>query len=91
MSSFFKEMTSFFIPVLKLNKTQFYTSRTKTGVGSKPVTIEKAKETDFYLFIFWTRYSGRLNKDHVKIWEEQANNNKNSKIKVIKVSFDQQE
>lgn len=57
----------------------------------KSVEFEKQPETDFYLFIFWTRYTGRLNKDHVKIWEEQANNNKNSKIKVIKVNLDQQE
>ena len=57
----------------------------------KSIEFKKQTETDFYLFIFWVRYSGRLNKDHVKIWEEQANNNKNSKIEVIKVNLDLQE
>lgn len=57
----------------------------------KPVKIIKSQSTDFYLFIFWTRYTGRLNKDHVKVWEEQANNNSKAKIKVLKVNLDQQE
>ncbi len=52
----------------------------------------KARESaDFYLLIYWTVWTGKLNKDHVKIWEDLARQNKNSKIKVIKVNLDIQE
>lgn len=60
-------------------------------LNGNTVNIEKNKNVDYYLFIFWTRYIGRLNKNHVKVWEEQANNNKNCEIKVIKVNLDEQE
>lgn len=59
--------------------------------SGKQIEFKKQSGTDFYLFIYWARYTGRLNKDHVKIWEEQANNNQNSKIEVIKVNLDEQE
>lgn len=60
-------------------------------LNGKPVVIQKSENIDFYLIIFWARFIGRLNKDHVKIWEEQALNNKNAKIKVFKVNKDMQE
>ena len=47
--------------------------------------------TDYYVFIFWAVWIGRLNKDHVKEWETDALNNKNCSIKVIKVNMDKQE
>ncbi len=56
--------------------------------NGKAIKMEKDNNIDFYLFVFWAKYVGRLNKDHVKIWEEQANNNKRSKIKVVKVNLD---
>jgi len=46
---------------------------------------------DFYLLIYWNVWTGKLNKDHVKIWEDLARDNKNCKIKVIKVNLDIQE
>ena len=55
--------------------------------GNKLAIQEKA---DFYLLIYWTVWTGKLNKDHVKIWEELANKNRNCKIKVIKVNLDMQ-
>ncbi len=67
-----------------------YLSKLKDFSGNS-VTINKTDDTDFYLFIFWTRYTGRLNKNHVKVWEEQANNNSKAKIRVLKVNLDQQE
>lgn len=51
----------------------------------------KNDSTDFYLFIYWTKYSGRLNKNHVRVWETQAKNNSKSRIKIIKVNLDMQE
>lgn len=46
---------------------------------------------DFYVLIYWTTWTGRLNKDHVKIWESLARQNSHAKIEVIKVSLDLQE
>ncbi len=46
---------------------------------------------DFYLLLYWTVWTGKLNKDHVKIWEDLARDNKNCKIEVIKVNLDIQE
>ncbi|MFD1551775.1 hypothetical protein [Putridiphycobacter roseus] len=46
---------------------------------------------DFYLLIYYTVWSGKLNKDHVKIWEDAAKKNTNCNIKVIKVNMDFQE
>lgn len=46
---------------------------------------------DFYLLIYWTVWTGRLNKDHVKIWEDLARQNKNCRIQVVKVNLDIQE
>jgi len=60
-------------------------------LNGNPVVIQKSDNTDFYLIIFWARFIGRLNKDHVKIWEEVARNNSNAKIKIFKVNKDIQE
>lgn len=46
---------------------------------------------DFYLLIYWAVWTGKLNKDHVKEWEELAKKNKNCNIKVVKVNLDMQE
>jgi len=62
-----------------------------TDLKGNPVVIEKSNNTDFYLIIFWAKFIGRLNKDHVKIWEELAINNSNAKIKVFKVNKDMQD
>ena len=45
---------------------------------------------DFYVLIYYTVWTGKLNKDHVKIWEEQAKTNQKANIKVIKVNLDMQ-
>lgn len=54
-------------------------------------TLKSIETADFYLLIYWTVWTGKLNKDHVKIWEDLAKNNKNSNVKVIKVNLDLQE
>jgi hypothetical protein len=46
---------------------------------------------DFYMFIYWTAWSGRLNKDHVKVWEDSALAHTKAKIHIIKVNMDLQE
>lgn len=53
--------------------------------------LKQPEAADFYVLIYWTVWTGRLNKDHVKIWEDLAYNNKQCKIEVIKVNLDWQE
>lgn len=44
--------------------------------------------SDYFLLIFWTEWTGKLNKDHTYIWEQKAKNNKNVSINTIKVNCD---
>jgi hypothetical protein len=53
--------------------------------------LEQIESADFYLLIYWTVWTGKLNKDHVKIWEDLANNNQNCDIRIIKVNLDMQD
>ncbi|HEY1040268.1 MAG TPA: hypothetical protein VGF30_12720, partial [Bacteroidia bacterium] len=53
--------------------------------------LASRENADFYLLIYWAVWTGKLNKDHVKAWEDLARNNKNCRIKVIKVNLDIQE
>lgn len=46
------------------------------------------KESDFTLLIFWTEWTGKLNKDHTLIWETKAKNNNNCKISLFKINCD---
>jgi hypothetical protein len=54
-------------------------------------SLATPNKADFYLLIHWTVWSGRLNKDHVKIWEDLAKENRNCVISIIKVNLDMQE
>lgn len=53
-------------------------------------TLSKREESDFYILIYYTVWTGRLNKDHVRIWEQLAAENRQCRIKVIKVNLDLQ-
>lgn len=55
----------------------------------KPVNMPE--HADFYVVIYWAVWAGKLNKDHVKVWEDLAKNNKHAKVKVIKVNLDMQD
>lgn len=46
---------------------------------------------DFLFLIFWVKWEGKLNKDHVLVWQNLAANNNNAKIKTILVNLDVQE
>jgi len=48
-------------------------------------------ETNYHIFIFWTKWTGRLNKTHVIPWENQALSNPNAKVEVYKVNMDIQQ
>lgn len=47
--------------------------------------------SDFYLLIYWTKWTGKLNKDHVKEWQNLAKANTKSRIRIIEVNLDVQE
>lgn len=53
--------------------------------------LTNTEDADFYLLIYWTVWTGKLNKNHVKIWQDLAYKNKNCKVKVIMVNLDIQE
>lgn len=57
----------------------------------KGKALGEVEKADFYVLIYCAVWTGKLNKDHVKIWEDLAKNNKNCKVKVIKVNLDFQE
>ena len=86
-----------FIPTLNLSDkyNQPDSSDLKTELNKfrdlKGNILSQPEPADFYLLIYWTVWTGKLNKDHVKIWEDLARDNKNCKIKVIKVNLDIQE
>jgi len=58
--------------------------------GRNPIHIKDAT-SDYFLLIFWTEWTGKLNKDHTYIWEQNAKKNKNASIKIIKVNCDFQD
>lgn len=86
-----------FIPELSLDKEYNKTTKTDLNTEFKKFRDLKGNEiaipehADFYLLIYWTIWTGRLNKDHVKAWEDLAKKNTNCKIKIIKVNLDLQE
>lgn len=49
--------------------------------------IIKTDSSDYVVFIYWARFTGRLNKDHVKVWEENLKKN-SCNLKVYKVCMD---
>ena len=86
-----------FIPTLGTN-----TSFKKTGLKNLQKEWDKylsptgaalpsLPKADYYMFIYWTAWSGRLNKDHVKVWEDSALANTKAKVHVVKVNMDLQE
>jgi len=60
-------------------------------IKGKKVSFEANDSTDYFVFIYWAVWIGRLNKNHVKVWENDAKNNSNCNIEVIKINMDMQE
>jgi len=60
-------------------------------LNGKTLAPDYVKAADFYVLMYWCVYAGKLNKDHVKVWEQNAKNNTKAKIQVIKVNLDFQE
>lgn len=66
-------------------KEQLASLRDLNGKTISPAGLENA---DYFLFIYWTRWTGKLNKDHVKEWEKLAASNKNVRIRVFEINLD---
>lgn len=45
---------------------------------------------DYVVVIFWGTFAGKLNKDHVKVWSESLNKQKqnNCRLKIVNISLD---
>lgn len=69
---------------LKEFSSQLIDLNTKEAISNFP-------KADYYLFLNWAKFMGKLNKDHVKVWEDLAANNTNVKIAVYKVNMDFQD
>lgn len=86
-----------FIPALKSDGNYNKTGKTKLDVEThkfrdlKGENLSPIENADFYLLIYWTVWTGKLNKDHVNIWQDLALANKNAKIKVLLVNLDLQQ
>ena len=86
-----------FVP--NLNKQNEYNKTGKTNLQTeldklrdvKGNKLEPLTPADFYVLIYWSVWTGKLNKDHVKIWEDSAYASKKANIKVLKVDLDFQE
>lgn len=73
----------------KTGKTTLATELTKYSTF-KGDSIAVSETPDFYVMIYWTVWSGRLNKDHVKIWQDLAKQNKQANIKLFLANVDLQ-
>ena len=60
-------------------------------LDGRPIKPVVEPGIDFYVLIYWAVWEGRLNKDHVKAWEDLAKANQKAHIKVIKVDMDFQQ
>lgn len=88
-----------FIPELRPDGTYNKTGKTSLSkeaatwndLNGKAFDRANLKPADFYVLIYWTVWTGRLNKDHVKVWENLAKQNKQARVEVIKVNLDFQE
>lgn len=71
----------------KLDK-QFDRLRDLSGAR---LTKNLRDNSDYFLFIYWVKWLGKLNIDHVNEWVKLARANKNVHIKVIAVNLDFQD
>ncbi len=76
--------------VQKVNHNLKLHDITKNLIFSNGELLEKhlKRNMDYYVFIYWARSAGRLNKTAVRQWEENLNAQKNCKIQVVKVNLD---
>ena len=59
-------------------------------LNGTPFILKEKSEYDYYVFIYTARFLGRLNKDHVKVWERNLKNATGCKVKYYLIDLDWQ-
>ncbi len=67
---------------------EIFRFRTLSG---QPVSSFDTSSYDFLLCIYWVHFLGKLNVDHVRVWQQLASANPNATIKTILVNLDVQQ
>lgn len=73
------------------SRTLAHNLSTLRTLKGKKVELTELPEADFYVFAYWATFIGRVNKENLPIWEQDARNNPKAKIHLMKVSLDIQE
>jgi hypothetical protein len=75
---------------LGLKKTEYnYIDFSKFFIRSNGQAVSyNINEYDVIVVITWAKFVGQLNRDHVKVWEQNLSNAKNCKVKIIKACLD---
>ena len=60
-------------------------------MDGEPLDLQVEEDADFVVLIYWARWIGKLNKEHVAEWEAQAKANVHANVQVVKVNLDMQE
>jgi len=71
-------------------KTVMLESKNLMTLDNTPKEISADGNYDYYVFIYWARFLGRLNKTKTRVWEENLKNVKDCKVLVYKVNMDWQ-
>jgi hypothetical protein len=60
------------------------------NLDKTPFLLPQKSEYDYCVFIYTARFLGRLNKNHVKVWQHNLDNAKGCKVKYYLVDMDWQ-
>jgi len=60
-------------------------------LNGEPLNQLLSEKPDFTIYIFWTTYTGRLNKIKTLMWQNEIQSNTNCKIDFFLVNMDQQQ
>ncbi len=77
---------------LRTNASKTITSELKglLSLENQKIDVKTDDQYDYYVFIYWCRFEGRLNKSHVKVWENNLQTVKGCRVKIYKVDLDLQ-
>lgn len=64
-----------------------YLNQVKTLSGN-PVALDDFKNYDYYLIIYWAKWTGKVNSMKIPDWENNLAQKRNFKIKAIKLTTD---
>jgi hypothetical protein len=59
-------------------------------IDRNPVTITPNRDVDYFVFIYWAKFSGIFNKNHVRVWENNLKKVSGCKVSVYKIDMDWQ-